>query len=163
MIVSLIVAMDERGGIGLGGRVPWHLPADLKHFRRLTMGHHLILGRVTYESIGRPLPGRHMLVISRQADYRAEGCRVVASLDEAQASARESGEDEVFVAGGAQIFALALPLADRLHLTRVHAQVEADAFFPPFDLAEWVEVETRFHAADDRNPYPFTYSLLRRK
>ncbi len=137
MIVSLIVAMDERGGIGLNNQVPWHLPADLKRFKALTMGHHLIVGRKTYESIGRPLPGRTMIIITRSKKYRAEGCFVVSSLDQALYLAKERGETEAFIGGGGSIYAQALRHADRIYLTRVHTDVEADVFFPTWDMAEW--------------------------
>ena len=109
MIRSIIVAMDERGGIGLNNRVPWHIPADLRRFKALTMGHHLIVGRKTYESIGRVLPGRTMIIVSRSKDYRAEGCWVVSSLQGALRLAEEGGETEVFIGGGGMIYAQALP------------------------------------------------------
>jgi dihydrofolate reductase len=137
MIVSLIVAMDERGGIGLNNRVPWHLPADLKRFKALTMGHHLILGRKTYESIGRVLPGRTMIIVTRSKDYRAEGCWVSSSLQQALRLAEERGETEAFIGGGGMIYAQALPYADRIYLTRVHTEVEADVHFPKWELAGW--------------------------
>jgi len=137
MIVSLIVAMDERGGIGLKDQVPWRLPADLKRFKALTMGHHLIVGRKTYESIGRPLPGRTMIIVTRRKDYSAEGCLVVSSVPQALHLAKERGETEAFIGGGGMIYAQALPHADRIYLTRVHTQVEADVFFPPWDKIGW--------------------------
>ncbi len=136
MIVSLIVAMEQSGGIGKQGQIPWRLPDDLKLFKQITMGHHLVVGRVTYESIGRALPGRHMLVVTRQPDYPAPGCVVVHSLEEALAVARHAGEEEVFIGGGAQIYQQALPLALRLYLTRVHAKVASDAFFPFRDAVD---------------------------
>jgi dihydrofolate reductase len=137
MIISLIVAMDERGGIGLNNRVPWHIPADLKRFKALTMGHHLVVGRKTYESIGRALPGRTMIIITRSVDYRAEGCLVVSSLPGALRLAKERGETEAFIGGGGSIYAQALPQADRIYLTRVHTEVEADVFFPQWDEKDW--------------------------
>jgi len=137
MIISLIVAMDERGGIGLNNRVPWHIPADLKRFKALTMGHHLIVGRKTYESIGRALPGRTMIIITRSKDYRAEGCWVVSSLQQALRLAEERGETEAFIGGGGMIYAQALPQAERIYLTRVHTEVEADVYFPNWEPAGW--------------------------
>ena len=137
MIVSLIVAMDERGGIGLRNRVPWHLPTDLKRFKALTMGHHLIVGRKTYESIGRALPGRTMIIVTRSKDYRAEACWVVSSLPEALRLAEERGETEAFIGGGGSIYAQALPVADRIYLTRVHVVVEADVVFPVWEEDGW--------------------------
>lgn len=163
MIVSLIVAMDENRGIGLRNRLPWRLASDLKRFRELTMGHHLIAGRKTYESIGRPLPGRQMIIVTRDRNYRASGCLMVHSPDEAFRLAAERGEREAFVIGGAEIYAQALPQADRLYLTQVHAQVQADVFFPEFAEDEWQEVSRNFHAADEKNQYDFTFRELRRK
>jgi dihydrofolate reductase len=163
VIVSLIAAVSQNGGIGLDGGVPWHLTDDLKNFKRVTMGHHLIVGRVTYESIGRPLPGRTMLVVSRDPDYEAPGCEVVSSLEEALALAEERGEDEAFVAGGAQIYALAMPLAIRMYYTEVRADVEADTFFPEFDAAEWVEVEAVEHAAGEGNDFDFIIKVLEKE
>lgn len=160
MIISLLVAMDERNGIGLLGGLPWHLSADLKRFKALSMGNHLIMGRVTWESIGRALPGRTTIVITRDPDYRPGGVLVAHSLEEALDIAESRGEDEAFVIGGGQIFALALPLADRFYLTRVHAVVEADTFFPKFDLNEWRVVEKAEHPQDDKNQYPSTYYRL---
>lgn len=160
MIVSLIVAMDRERGIGVNGRLPWRLSADMKRFRELTMGHHLIVGRKTYESIGKPLPGRQMIVVTRAPDYRAEGCLVVHSLDEALALAGGRGESEVFIGGGAQIYAQAMERADRLYLTSVAATVAADTFFPEFDETAWRVAETRYQPADERNQFPFTFQLL---
>lgn len=163
MIVSLIVAVSENGGIGKGGSIPWHLSDDLKNFKRVTMGHHLIIGRVTYESIGKPLPGRKMVVISGNPDYTAEGCDVVPSLPAALDLAQERGEDEAFVGGGARPFSEALERAGRLYFTRVHADVEADTFFPEFDEHAWQEMERVHHSAGEGNDYDFTYRILERE
>jgi dihydrofolate reductase len=160
MIVALIVAMERSGGIGRDGGVPWRLAADLKLFKQLTMGHHLIVGRVTWESIGRPLPGREMVVVTRQPDYAAPGCEVVPSLEQGLALARGLGEREALIGGGAQIYRQALPLARRFYLTRLHADVPADTFFPPFDEGEWVVRQSREYAADAQNEYAFTFSVL---
>ena len=160
MIISIIVAMDEQRGIGKGGRLPWHLSADLKRFKRLTMGHHLIMGRKTYESIGRPLPGRTMIVITRNQRYTAEGCLIAASLKAALAIAEQSGETEAFIAGGGQVFAQALPFADRIYLTLVHAVTEADVFFPELEPKGWIEAEYSYHLADERNQFPSTFKVL---
>jgi dihydrofolate reductase len=164
MKVSLIVAMAEGGVIGRAGRLPWHLPADMARFKRLTMGHHLILGRRTWESIGRALPGRRMLVVSRQARTLAlpEGVRGVTSLDEALRIADAAGEDEVFVAGGAGVYREALARADRLYLTWVQAEVTGDTFFPPVDPAAWHEVAREEVAADDRNPHATRFTVYER-
>lgn len=152
--------MDENGGIGKDNRLPWHLSADLKRFKSITMGHHIIMGRKTYESIGKPLPGRTNIVVTRNPDYEAEGCIVVHSLDAALDLARENGEDEAFITGGREIFAQALETADRIYLTRVHAVVPADVYFPDFDQGEWSEVDSHYHPADEVNDYPFTMKLL---
>lgn len=163
MIISLIAAQDRRRGIGKDNRLPWRLSADLKRFRELTLGHHLIVGRKTFESIGKPLPGRTTIIVTRQAGFKAEGCFVVNSVDAALALARERKELEVFVIGGAEIYAQTLKQADRLYLTLVDAEVEADTFFPLFDETAWVEQEAIPHAADEKNQYAFTFKTLVRK
>jgi dihydrofolate reductase len=163
MIVSLIVAVSENRVIGYQGGIPWRLLADLKLFKQTTMGHTLIVGRKTYESIGRPLPGRRMMVLTRQQDYLAEGCQVVDGLPEALELAKLQGENEAFVAGGAQVYAQALPLADRIYWTQVHAEVDGDTFFPEFDRDEWEEQERLEFPADEQHAYAFTFSLLVRK
>ena len=162
MIISIIVAMDEQRGISIDGHLPWHLSADLKRFKHMTMGHHLIMGRKTYESIGQPLPGRTMIVITRNQRFKAEGCLIAASMKEAVAIAEKHGETEAFIAGGGQIFTQALPLADRIYLTLVHTVTQADVFFPQFDAADWVAIETSHHPADEQNQFPSTFSLLTR-
>jgi dihydrofolate reductase len=158
--VALVVAADEEGGIGRGGGLPWHLPADLKHFRTLTMGKPVIMGRRTWESIGRPLPGRRNIVVSRQPSVQAPGCEVVGSL--AEALQRVDDAAEVCIIGGAEIYRLALPLADIIHLTRVHARVEADTFLPPLDPQEWRLRSREEHAADERHAYPYSFITLDR-
>jgi len=129
--VSIVVATDERGAIGRDGGLPWRLPNDLQRFKALTMGKPIVMGRKTWESIGRPLPGRQNIVITRQPGLPAAGATVVAALEEALAVA--GGAAEICVIGGAEIYRLALPLARVIHLTRVHAVVEADTFFPPLE------------------------------
>ena len=163
MIVSLIVAMDEARGIGRKGRVPWHLGTDLKRFKQLTMGHHLVMGRKTFQSIDRSLPGRTIIVITRHKSFKLGDWLVVHSLEQAYDLARKNGESEVFVAGGGEIFAQALPFADRIYLTEVHTREDCDVFFPDFTREEWVVKECIVHPADEDNEYPFTYSLLEKK
>jgi dihydrofolate reductase len=160
MRISLIVAMSRNRVIGIDNRLPWHLPGDLKRFRSLTMGHAIIMGRRTWESIGRPLPGRRMLVVSRQPDYRVEGATVCASLEGALAACR--GDDEVFVIGGEQLFAAALPAADRIYLTVVEADFAGDTWMPDFDAAQWREVERASVGADATNAHACTYSVYDR-
>jgi len=162
MRISLIVAMDERRGIGHRGRLPWRLPADLRRFKSLTMGHHLVMGRKTYASIGRPLPGRTMIVLTRKRDYDPPGCLVVHTLEAALELARQSGDDEVFVIGGGEVFEQALPLADRIYLTRVHAALEADVFFPEYDPEDWHLIRSEHVPADETNTFASTFQLLER-
>lgn len=162
MIISLIAALDRHRGIGKDNQLPWRLSADLKRFRELTMGHHLIVGRKTYESIGKPLPGRTMIIVTRQPDFQAEGSLVVDSVAAALALAESRGESEVFVIGGAEIYAQTLAQADRLYLTLVEAEVAADTFFPAFDENDWQEVERSSHLADEKNQYAFTFVTLNR-
>ena len=161
--LSLIAAVADNRVIGRAGQLPWRLPADLARFREQTWGHHVVVGRRTWESIDRLLPGRTVVVLSRDPGYRAAGVATAGSLDEAL---RLAGSDpEVFVAGGAELFAQALPLADRLYLTRVHAEVEGDALFPELDPAAWQLVAREEHAADQANRYPLSflrYELLDR-
>lgn len=160
MIVSLIAAMDEEGGIGKNGRVPWHLSDDLKRFKRLTMGHHILMGRKTYESIGKLLPGRISVVITRSSSSLLEGCIVVGSLKEAFQTAEKAGETEAFVIGGGQIFKQAIGLAHTLYLTRVYARLGCDVFFPAYDGQEWMVEEQAFQPQDDHNQYPSTFLKL---
>jgi dihydrofolate reductase len=157
MTISIIVAMTADRVIGRDNTLPWRLPADLRRFKRLTLGHHLVVGRKTWESIGRPLPGRKMVVITRQRKFRADGVEVVHSIDDALAVARKNGEDEVFIAGGEEIYRQTLARAHRLYLTRVHATIEGDAFFPEYDAAAWTEVEREDRAADEKNPHAFSF------
>jgi dihydrofolate reductase len=163
LIVSLIAAMDRKRGIGLDNQLPWRLSADLKRFRELTMGHHIIVGRKTFESIGKPLAGRQMIVITRDSGFQAEGCLICHSPEEAFRLASGRGESEVFICGGAEIYGQSIALADRLYLTLVDADVAADTFFPKFDKRDWQEQESSFHPADEKNQFPFTFKLLVRK
>lgn len=162
MIISLIVAMDEKRGIGKAGKLPWRLSSDLKRFRELTMGHHMIVGRKTFESIGKPLPGRQMIVVTRNSYLKADGCLVAASVQAALALAKERGETEVFVIGGAEIYSQTLDVADRVYLTQVHAEVDADAFFPELNQDSWMETQRAFQPADEKNQYAFTFKVLER-
>ena len=159
--VTLIVATDRQGGIGLGGGLPWHLPDDLRRFKALTLGKPVVMGRRTWDSIGRPLPGRLNIVVSRDPRRAIEGATVAATLEAALAAA--GNVPEVCVIGGAEIYRLALPLADRVELTEVHANVGADTFFPPLDPAEWEEVAREDRAADERHAHPMSFVTLRRR
>jgi dihydrofolate reductase len=166
--ISIIAAIATNGVIGRNGRLPWRLATDLQRFKRLTMGHTIIMGRKTWESIGRPLPGRTTVVVTRQSDYRAshEGVRIAASLDDALRIAEAAGDDETFIVGGAEIYRAALPRADRLYFTEVAADVDGDAYFPlnfdTFDWDAWNIVETEAHEADTQNDYAFVFVTLQR-
>jgi len=163
LIISLLVAMDEKRGIGKDGKLPWRLSSDLKRFRELTMGHHVIVGRKTFESIGKPLPGREMIVVTRNHSYKPSGCLTARSVVDAVALAKERGEKEAFIGGGAEVYREALPLADRMYVTRVEADTDADTVFPEIDHAEWTEAEIARHDADERNQYSFTFCELERR
>ena len=163
MIISLIVAMDEKRGIGKAGKLPWRLSSDLKRFRELTMGHHIIVGRKTFESIGKALPGRQMIVVTHNASFKPDGCLVTGSVQAALDLAQERGETEVFVIGGAEIYTQTLEEANRVYLTQVHAEVDADTFFPELKHDSWTETQSAFQPAGDKNQYAFTFKLLERK
>lgn len=162
MIISIIVAMDEKRGIGFRNRLPWHLSADLVRFKKLTMKHTVIMGRKTYESIGKILPGRTMVVITRSENYHAASVFVVHSLAEAITVAKNHGDEEAFIIGGEAIFKMALPIAQRIYLTNVHTVIEADVFFPQFDESEWIVDQCIDVPADEKNQYPSTFSILNR-
>jgi dihydrofolate reductase len=168
VIVSLLVAMDERGGIGKENRLPWRLSADMQRFKALTWGHHLLMGRKTFQSIGRVLAGRTAIVITRKPGDLPPGCHapdclVALSLQFALDLAAERGEDEAFIIGGGEIFAQALELADRIYLTQVHAEVQADVFFPTLDWEKWETQEVSYQPADEKNEFPFTFKILHKK
>lgn len=158
--LSLIVAIARNGVIGLDNRIPWRLPDEQQLFKRLTLGHHIVMGRRTYESIGRLLPGRTTVIVTRQPDYAVPGAIVAHSLRDAiNAAARDS---EIFVIGGAELFREALPLADRLHLTTVDAEPPGDTVMPPIDLAGWKETAREHHPVDARHAHAYTYQLFER-
>jgi dihydrofolate reductase len=163
MVISLIVAVDNNGGIGIRGKLPWRLSSDLQRFKKLTMGHHLIMGRKTYESIGRPLPGRTTIVLTRNPNFHPDSCLTASSLEEALRISEKRGEQEVFVIGGGEIFQEIIGRADRIYLTRVITVVEADTYFPALEPEEWEVVESSFHFADEKNEFASTYTLLYRK
>lgn len=160
MKISLVVAMDENRLIGARNRLPWRLPADLRHFKRVTMGHPIVMGRRTWESIGRALPGRTNIVMTRRSDYHAEGAVVVDSLDAAKAAAGEC--DELMIIGGARLYEQVLPEADRIYLTEIHAAFEGDTYFPELPHDEWACVSRRDCDGDDRNPFDYSFLVLER-
>lgn len=157
MTLSCIVAVSDNGVIGRDNALPWHLPADLKRFKNLTMGHTIVMGRKTFESIGRPLPGRTSIVLSRRGYDPPEGVLVAGSLDEALDMC---GEDtEVFVIGGASVFREALPRCDRIYLTRVHADIEGDTTFPLESIRGWTLRDDERHAPDEKHPYAYSFQV----
>lgn len=166
MRIALIWAMARNGVIGRDNKLPWYLPEDLKYFKRVTTGKPVIMGRKTYDSIGRPLPNRTNIVVTRDASLALPGVKVVTSLEEALDLARAesviSDVEEVIVMGGAEIYAQALPQADRLYVTLVHAEVEGDAVFPPIDLDEYQELAREDFNAEGPNPYDYSFVVYER-
>lgn len=160
MTLALIAAVAANGVIGRAGDLPWHMPADLKHFKALTLGHHLIMGHRTFASLGKPLPGRTSVVLSRGRPELPAGVLLAASLDEAIALC--TGDDLVFIAGGAAVFAEGLERADRIYLTRLHADFPGDVFFPAFDESAWEVVERENHDADARHACAYSFLTYRR-
>jgi dihydrofolate reductase len=158
--VSFVVATGDEDEIGYNGKMPWHLSADLKHFKQVTLGHAILMGRRTHESIGRPLPGRENLVVSRDVQFQPPGCRVFASIDQALAAA--PADRELMVIGGATIFDVMLPLASRVYMTRIHGSFPADTWFPSLDAHVWEEIERDDHKPDDKNPYRYSFLTLER-
>jgi dihydrofolate reductase len=159
MPISLIAAVARNGTIGRGGRLPWHLRDDLARFRRLTLGNTVLMGRRTWESLGRPLPGRRNVVLTRDASFAAPGCAVVHTIEAAKTAA---GGGELFVIGGAEVYAAFLPIADRLFITHVDADVAGDAAFPEFDRRQWRVVEEVPGTVDARNPLPHRFTVYER-
>ena len=171
MIISIIAAMGKNNELGKDNQLLWQLPADMKHFREITTGHTVIMGRKTYESIGRPLPNRRNIVITRETDYQKDGIEVVHSLPGALKIAsleqgkkfEENDEDppaggEVFIIGGGQIYIEAIANADKLYITHVDATLPADTYFPQISCEEWEKISSESHKADEKNPYPYTFS-----
>ena len=161
MRISLVVAMARNRVIGRDNALPWRLAADMAHFKQVTMGHPIVMGRRTYESIGKALPGRKNIVVSRNRDFQAPGCTVVPTLEAAWRAAGDA--DEVCVIGGTSLFEEALPVADVIHLTEVEADVEGDTYFPSFDRSEWRETDVARHPTDARNLYPTRILRLERR
>ena len=163
MTLSIIAALGNNNVIGRDCQLPWHMPADLKRFKQLTTGHHLLMGRRTYESIGAVLPGRVFVVITHRTDYAPPRVAIARSLDEAISKAEAAGDSEIFIGGGAEIFNQAIHRADRMYLTRVHAEPDGDTYFPEFDdVTEWHLVDADHHEADERNPYPYSFLTYER-
>ncbi|MEM1319298.1 MAG: dihydrofolate reductase [Bacteroidota bacterium] len=162
MIISAIVATANNRVIGKNNDIPWYLPADLKYFKATTIHHHIIMGRNCYESIGRPLPKRTNIIMTRNPFFSVTNCLIVHSLEEALQIAQDNGEEEVFIIGGAQIYELSLPYLDRLYLTEVDLEVKGDVFFPELDWSEWQESSRSAHQADEKNPHDYVFKVLER-
>lgn len=159
--ISIVVAVSSNNAIGKDNQLLWHLPADLKHFKEITTGHPIIMGRKTYDSIGRPLPNRRNIVITRNKDLSIAGVEIVGSIAEAISLCAQ--ENEVFIIGGAEIYKHALPLTNSIYLTVVHQHYEADAFFPELNENEWATIHQEYHEADEKNSVAYTFSTLERK
>lgn len=158
--ISLVVATSKNNGIGKNNQLLWHLPNDLKFFKSTTSGHTVIMGRKTYESIGKALPNRRNIVITRQHDFHPENVEIVNSLEKAIQACQS--EEEIFIIGGAEIYRQTLPIADRLYLTKVDVELEADAFFPPIQFEEWNILEHESHLADEKHAYNYEFLILER-
>jgi dihydrofolate reductase len=163
MLISLIVAAAQNGIIGRDNQLIWHLPDDLKQFKRLTTGHPIIMGRKTFDSIGKPLPNRTSIVITRNQDWQFEGVIVVNSVNEAIEAARQTGTDEAFVIGGAEVYKMTLPVADKIYLTEVKAEFEGDAYLNVPNKEEWQEVSRVSHATDEKHAIAFDFVELVRQ
>jgi dihydrofolate reductase len=160
-LITLIVAVADNGVIGRENSLPWHLPEDLKRFKRLTMGKPMVMGRKTFESIGKPLPGRRNIVMTREPNYRREGVEVVHGTDEALAATAEASE--IMVIGGAELFRPFLPHAGRVHLTRVHGAIDGDVMWPALDIRQWEVIERERHEADERHAYAMTFEVWEKR
>lgn len=160
-MISFIVAMDKNRVIGKDNQLPWHLPADLKFFKKTTMGHPIIMGRKTHESIGKPLPGRENIIVTRNKHYHPEGCTVIHSLAELKKLEAEK-EAEVFVIGGAELFKTVFPIADRLYITMIAHEFAGDTYFPEFNESDWNLVSIEKGETDERNPYEYSFNIYER-
>ncbi len=160
MKLSLVVAMDKNRVIGIDGGLPWHLSSDLKYFRDITMGKPIIMGRKTHESIGRPLPGRRNIVVTRNKSFEAEGCDVVTSLDAALELIAD--EPEAMMIGGASLYLDTLPVADQLYMTEVHAEVQGDTWFPEIDPEQWQELSRTSFLANEKNDHDYSFVVYER-
>lgn len=160
MNLTIVAAVSENNGIGINNQLPWHLPNDLKFFKKITTGGTIIMGRKTFESIGKPLPNRENIVVTTQKDFTAEGCIIVHSFDEAL---KKSTRDNVFIVGGGELFKCTLPLTNTIYLTRVHTVIPADVFFPELTAGEWHSEILESHRPDEKHPFGYTFIKLTRK
>lgn len=161
MLISIIVAMDENRVIGYKNKLPWNIPSELKYFRETTKGKPVIMGRKTFESIGRPMPERLNIIVTRDKNYKADNCIVVNNREDAIKAAESS--NEIMVIGGAEIYKLFLPTANRLYITKVHGTFQGDTYFPEFNESEWIKVKEKFVEKDNENKYSYTIMVLERK
>lgn len=161
-MISFIVAMDSQRVIGKENQLPWHLPADLKFFKKVTMGHPIVMGRKTHESIGKPLPGRENVIVTRNKDYASDGCIVLHTIEELLQYVEEKKE-EVFVIGGAELFTVMFPYADRLYLTQIEHEFEGDVYFPEFHKDEWIRISHEKGIKDEKNPYDYFFNVYERQ
>lgn len=163
MKISIIVAVAENNVIGKKNSLPWYLPADLKHFKEITTGHHILMGQNTYESIGKPLPNRVNIVLSNNPNYKAEGCIVVNSPEEGVKIARDAKEKELMICGGAQVYRTFLPMADKIYMTKIKTDADGDIYFPEFDLKDWEVIANEHSEAHVQNLYSYEFLILERK
>ncbi len=160
MKISAIAARASNGVIGKDGGLPWHLPDDLKFFKRTTSGHHIIMGRKSFDALGKPLKNRTNIVLTQDKDYRTDDIVIAHSLERAIDYARNRNEDECFIAGGAEVYRQALPILDRMYLTEIHARIDGDTYYPDFQEEHWEQTQSEDHEKDDRHAYPFTFRIL---
>lgn len=163
MTLSIIVAASENNVIGINNHLPWHLPVDMKYFKDMTMGKPIVMGRKSFEELGRVLPGRPNIMITRKPEYKVEGLHIVSSLEAGIEKAKTFGTEEIFITGGGEIFKIALPIVDRLYLTRVHAEVTGDTYFPQFDPRGWKLVKNERHEKDEKHQYALTFQVWERE
>ncbi|MBA2500392.1 MAG: dihydrofolate reductase [Chitinophagaceae bacterium] len=163
MIISIIVAASENNVIGKDNRLPWHLPADLKYFKNTTWALPIIMGRRTFESIGKPLPGRHNIIITRNREYKADSVTVVSSVEDAIKAAEAGAVNELFIIGGAELFNTTLEMANKVYLTRVHTIIDGDVFFPSLREDQWKQITEKNTDADEKNEYPLSFQIWERR
>lgn len=164
MIVSIIVAKANNNAIGLNGELPWHLPSDMKHFQKSTAGHHVVMGRKTYQSLGKPLPGRTHIIVSRNPDFEvSKGHYVTHSVEEAIELGKTLAVNKLFILGGAEVYRLSLPIADEMIITEINTEPEADTFFPDFNRADWQVVGKEYVPKDEKNKFDHTFVTYHRK
>jgi len=161
-MISILVAMDKNRAIGVNNDLPWHLPADLQYFKRITMGHPIIMGRKTHDSIGRALPGRENIILTRDKNYSAEGCTVIHSVADIKRLNEERKNEELFVIGGAELFRQVLDFTDRLYITQIEAEFEADTFLPEINLDQWKLISKEQGIKDEKNPYDYYFLVYER-